>query len=185
MAQNKLFDSPSFTLRERAKPVSIDSLPKGEELKEAKKRYAEFIHKQPKEYFKAAVEAVGERLAGYVWNTWIDDLDVTEYIKTLKAVEESDDAVLGTKVELCRKLMDIAEKHTNSNPKDAIHALTLVAEIRGFKQKPADVQVTNQQVVNKVMIVKSFGNEDEWEAQALKQQSNLTNSTKVIDVEPN
>lgn len=187
MPQSTLFSNEAFVVRSRPKPANVDALPKGQALKDAKKVFAQHLAAYPGESYSAAALAVGENLAGYVYALWENDLDVREYIKDIKATEEAEDIVLGTKTQLCKKLMDMADEYKINNPKEALQALTLVAEMRGFKQKPADVQVNNQQIVNKVMVVKHVGDtEEEWEQIALKQQRELTGVQKrpdVIDVD--
>ena len=176
-SKHQLFDTSAFTVRPRNEVITIDSLPKGEELQKAKVAYAEYLFSHPDDRYNAAVVAVGERLAGYVWNVWAADLDVVAHMKAVKAKAESDDEVLGTKTDMCYKLLQLSDKYKNSNPREALAALALVAELRGFKFKPSDVQVNNTQIVNKVMVVKDFGSADAWEDAAVSHQKDLTNSS--------
>lgn len=58
---------------------------------------------------------------------------------------------------------------------DKIKAYRLVAEMSGFIEKaaPASVSVTTNQQVNRVMIVKDKGTDDEWENKLRTQQMKL------------
>ena len=55
--QNTLFKNDAFVVRDRPSPVTVDSLPKGDELKKAKRVFAEYLAENPGDAFTAATKA--------------------------------------------------------------------------------------------------------------------------------
>lgn len=92
-----------------------------------------------------------------------DDFVIAEYERLLKEGQD-----LPGKIDLQRSLWD---KLQGMQGDDYLKAAKLYAEISGFIEKPAAVQVnnTNKVVIPKMIQAPNF-TPDEWQAQAAKQQ---------------
>lgn len=64
-------------------------------------------------------------------------------------------------------------------PDDQIKAKRLVADLLGYTNKDAPQVVVNN-TQNRVMIVKDFGTDDEWENRATSQQSKLLIDARTV-----
>ncbi len=129
--------------------------------------------------FKAALhvcEGMPTQKALKMATEWPADIEVKGFIKAIKDKESSIDTLPDKK--------DLAEavwlKMENCRfPEDFAKLAKLYAEVRGFIEKPDNKPIVtiNQ---NRVMVIKDFGNEDQWQAAADKQQRDLLNvsSTK-------
>lgn len=146
-----------------------------EELIALKERFAELTLRN--EPFAAALvlfpDDTGRALR--VANEWPQD----EQVKTLRqsfidAEDDGETAFLPTKAEAARLAWNIA-RDADKMTEDRLKAIKLYSEIRGFIERP-QVAVTNTvNQVNRVLIVKDHGSDDEWETQLRKQQKRLIN----------
>lgn len=136
-----------------------------------KDTFAELLLRTPSDAFRVACQIFGsDTMRALKASTeWPVDLYVLQKQADLLA-EQGDDAFLPTKAELARRIYTVGE--TAGDAKDKLAAYKLYAEVRGFIQKAENVnniQVNN----NRVMIMKDFGTDEQWETKAIKQQSKL------------
>lgn len=138
-----------------------------------KTAFAVAFLKTPDDAFKAACtvfpDDMGKALRAA--HTWQKDSFVVYEMERLTG-EDGEDAFLPGKAELCRKIWSKLNKEFVDN-EDFTKLAKLYADVRGFIQK-ADTTV-NVAVVNKVMVVKDLGSNEEWESKAERQQRELLN----------
>ena len=136
-----------------------------------KDKFAEALLRSPNDAFGVACQIFGSDTmrALEVSTSWPLDFYVLQ--KQADLIEaQGDEAFLPTKAELARRIFTVGD--TATDPKDKLSAYKLYAEVRGFIVK-AD-NVTNLQVNNnRVMVLRDFGSDAEWETKASKQQSKL------------
>lgn len=110
-----------------------------------------------------------------------------EVIAAIKALEESGADMIGipSKGALLRDIWQRMQGTTLPNgavvpvtPDEYQKLAKLYAEIQGFVQKPGTVINNNNVVAPKVLEVPSFGNLDEWEALAQRQQTESLNVSR-------
>ncbi len=80
--------------------------------------------------------------------------------------------ILLTREQLCARILSLAD--SNILASDSIAAYKLYADLAGYLAK--DAAITNNVILNKVMMYKDNGNNDDWEAKLMQQQN------KLIDV---
>jgi hypothetical protein len=91
------------------------------------------------------------------------------------AEEDGETAFLPTKADACRLAWNIA-RDADKFTEDRLKALKLYGEMRGFIEKPAAVTVNNtQNVAMRVLVVKDYGTNDDWEKALRSQQKKLIN----------
>lgn len=80
------------------------------------------------------------------------------------------------KHELAAKIFDVAESARETD--DKVKALKLYADVMGYVEKPGTVVNNNlSQTVNKVMVLREHGSEEEWEARLVEQQRRLSHAS--------
>lgn len=136
-----------------------------------KDTYAELLLKTPQDTYGVAIKVVGNDIARAlkISAEWPIDIYVLNKQAELLAAF-GPEAFLPTKAEVARRIYTVGENATD--PKDKLAAFKLYAEVRGFIQKADNVnniQVNN----NRVMVLRDFGNDDQWETKAVKQQNKL------------
>lgn len=136
-----------------------------------KDKFAELLLRTPNDAFNVAVQVFGSDTmrALQISQEWPLDFYVMQKQADLLA-EQGDDAFLPSKAELARRIYTVGD--TSTDAKDKLAAYKLYAEVRGFIQKAENVnniQVNN----NRVMVMKDFGTDEQWEVKAAKQQSKL------------
>lgn len=159
-------------------PAAVVPTETAEELLARKEQFAELSLREP-DAFKVALviypNDTGRALR--VANEWPNDPQV----KTLRqsfidAEEDGETAFLPSKADACRMAWNIA-RDSDKFTEDRLKALKLYAEIRGFIEKP-QVSVNNtvnNLVSNKVLIVRDYGTNDDWEKALRSQQKKLVN----------
>lgn len=90
---------------------------------------------------------------------------------TVAIVEEDEDIKLPSKAEHCKELYTIF-KDVNYSLKERLVASHQFAEIQGTIQKPGTV-VNNNIMQQKVMVVKDYGTNENWEEKLRIQQQKL------------
>ena len=141
---------------------------------EAKLRFAELSLQHPGDPRRCAemiAYTVGIADAAVVHRmatNWPNDEFVIAEMNRLLA-ENGQEAYLPSKFDLARLVWGIAEGR--AAVEDRLKAAKQYADLMGFIEKGPAVQVN----INRVMQVKDFGNDDDWERKALEQQR------KVID----
>lgn len=148
--------------------------------KEKKRAFAVALTKNPANAFLAALAVepdTGKAL--FISQAWVGDPEVLAY--QAEVVEEfGDDLDLPNKTELLRKI--IARADNCPLDEEAHKYYKLYADIRGYIEKPQNNVNNNIVSVNKVMIVKDHGTNEDWRKKAAEQQRALINaSTKRIN----
>jgi hypothetical protein len=137
-----------------------------------KHKFAEALLRDPHEPYRAAVLVFGSdsRRALAASQNWVFDLDVlarqADLLETFGA-----DKFLPEKAEVARRIYQVGETATDN--KDKLAAYKLYSELRGFVPK-GDGNSTNVNVtLNRVMVMRDFGSNEDWEAKAVAQQTKL------------
>jgi hypothetical protein len=154
------------------------------DLFETMKRYAYEHLKTPSDSLGAARRAFGgdahrcedEVTANQVARLWPTNQYVLQFEKELLD-EYGEEHFLPTKADVAKQLYAIGID-AEIAVEDRVKALREYANIRGFIEKPASVNVNTGSVNNRVMVVKDHGSNDDWEAKAAKQQTKLIASAK-------
>lgn len=151
------------------------------EVQAFKVKFAAALLREPENAFKAGVEVFGADTgrALYAATKWLNDAEVlAERTKLLQT--HGARAFLPSKEDYAR---EVWKQATNERVpvEDRTRLLALYGDVMGFKeaaQKNAGGITINN---NKVMLVKDFGNDSDWEARAAAQQHALTNAS-IVDV---
>jgi len=146
--------------------------PDPEAEKEQKDRFAEALLRTPTDPFRAALTVFGNDTATAlrISNLWPYDLYVLQ--RQAELLEQfGPDEYLPTKQQVARRIYEVGENAADN--KDKLAAFKLYAELRGFV--PKGEGVTNNLTVNnnRVMIMKDFGTDEQWESAAVGQQTKL------------
>lgn len=142
-----------------------------EDEQELKAKFAEALLRTPTDPFRAAMALFGNDTvrALEVANSWPVDLAVLQ--RQADLLEQfGPDEYLPTKATVARRIYEVGE--TAADVKDKLAAYKLYADIRGFMPKGE----TNNNIVvnnNRVMVVRDFGNDEQWETAAASQQAKL------------
>lgn len=147
-----------------------------EQLLGLKTQFAELSLREP-DPFKVALVVfpndTGRALR--VANEWPNDPEV----KTLRQAfvdseEDGETAFLPTKAEAARLAWNIA-RDTERMTEDRLKALKLYADIRGFIEKPQVAVNNTVNNVQRVLVVKDYGTDDDWRTALRAQQKRLIN----------
>lgn len=137
-----------------------------EKDKEMKKKYAREIILNKGDSYRAALKILGTEYPGpalQMTAAWHDDPEVVAEMERIKATEP--DLGMPSKEEVLDQLWKIGTSEYTGH-KERIEALKQYATIRGYMKSEEKSTVT----VPSVMVVPGFGNNDDWETIALKQQ---------------
>jgi len=141
---------------------------------EEKKAFAFQLIENPNDPFQAALNVFPSNTtrALRIAHEWKNDKDVIEFKKQYL---KSEDALknVATKAELARETW----RRLQAIPAEEVDAFVkigdLFGKIMGYIQKPETNVVVNNQIDNRVMVVKDLGTNEEWEVKAAAQQRNL------------
>jgi len=156
-----------------------------EQVADKKALFAELLLKEPDAAFKVALliypDDTGQALR--VANLWPNDPDVKRIQKSMLE-SEGEMSFLPTEAEDLRDLLTKANKLFElGDSEGAARFHKMYLEVRGRIQRPAvAVNQTNNTIVNRVMVVKDHGTDDQWEAKAVAQQERLKREA-AIDIE--
>lgn len=162
---------------EVTQPTAVAPTETVEELLAKKEQFAELSLREP-DAFKVALvifpNDTGRALR--IANEWPNDEQVKAFRQSfVDAEEDGETAFLPTKAEACRLAWNIA-RDAEKMTEDRLKALKLYGEMRGFIEKPAAVSVTqNNNVAMRVLVVKDYGTNDDWETALRQQQKKLIN----------
>lgn len=144
-----------------------------EELSAKKAQFAELLLRNPQAFEVALVLYPNDTSKALrVATEWPNDPQVKTLQQSLLDGEED---FLPTKRDAAMLAFAIA-KDESKFAEDRLKALRLYAEIRGFIEKP-QIAVNNNNVtqVNKVLILKDHGTNEQWESTLRSQQKKLIN----------
>lgn len=144
-----------------------------EDEQDLKERFAEALLRSPTDPFRAALAIFGNDTVSALKasNSWPSDLVVLQRQADLLE-EYGPDEYLPTKAHVARRIYEVGDAATD--PKDRLAAFKLYADIRGFMPKAENVNNTNITLnQNRVMVVRDFGSDDQWETAAQKHQTKL------------
>jgi hypothetical protein len=150
---------------------------------ELKRRFALELMRTPSEPFNAARRVFPGDITEAIFKaqSWPVDPDVQAFIKELTSRQPDDGGILPTKDHLARMLWDLATDTTKKvDTRDRLTAFKLYGELRGFIDKSGagtNVNITNA-ISNKVLVVKDFGSDDDWEKKAKAQQAKLISEAR-------
>lgn len=142
-------------------------------------RFAEGLLKAGSEYgaaVKVAIQVFGDGSprVGMASHYWPSDPIVLAHMQTALATQP-DGAYLPTREELALKIHRKAEACDEA--KDAVVLWKLFADIMGYIQRPetniGNVQVNNNIVESRVLVVKDYGSIDNYMEKAAAQQAKL------------
>lgn len=141
---------------------------------ELKKTFALELLKSPTEGFKIAAalfpENAGKALE--IATRWPRDKDVTAFMT--EALDNLGEIhFLPTKGNLARSVWNMSQD-ARLCVDDKLKAMRLYADIMGFVEKAAPVNINNNMLVqNRTMVVSDHGNDAQWEARLEQQQARL------------
>ena len=144
--------------------------PKAEQDRKA--RFAEALLRNPNNAYAAACSVFGMDTATAlrVSSEWPYDLFVLQ--RQAELLEQfGPDEYLPTKAVVARRIYETGE--TATDVKDKLAAFKLYAELRGFVPKGDGANVNLTVNNNRVMVLRDFGSDDDWETAAAKQQTKL------------
>lgn len=148
---------------------------------EGKKRFARLLLQHPGDARRCAEILCAEvgisdgNVAIQIMRAWPNDPVVIEEQERLLATE-GEETFLPSKSDLARLVWGIADSQTAA-AEDRLKAAKQYAELMGYVVKTPQVAIQ----VNKVMQVKDFGEDDEWERKALEQQNKLLQHASTIN----
>lgn len=136
-----------------------------------KERFAEAFLKTPNDAFGAACRVFGADTIRALAAAQQWPLD-THVLQTQAALLDQwgEDHFLPSRAELARRVWQVGEMATDERNKLA--AFKLYAEVRNFVAKD-QINIQNNVTNNRVMVMKDFGTDENWEKAAAKQQSKL------------
>jgi hypothetical protein len=147
-----------------------------------KRLFAAALLREPVHVFAAAQQVFGSDAgrALYAASMWLNDPDVlAEKTKLLK--DKGARSFLPSKEDYARELWKLA-MDSRTPIEDKRGFLSLFGDAMGYKEtlqkNMGGVTVNNN---SRVMIVRDFGDDDAWEAQAAAQQHKLTRPVDVVD----
>ena len=147
-----------------------------------KKQFSMALFSVPGNAFKAACVVFPDdiSMACRYAVEWNNDPEVISEIERLKfessKTKEEVDLSIPSKEDALRLAWEIADSNYEQG-KDRVAALKLFAEIAGhMPDKTVNKNVNMSGTVNKVMIIKDHGTDEEWEEKALTQQRILANA---------
>jgi hypothetical protein len=113
----------------------------------------------------------------YISSNWTKDADVLAAKEKHAETTSSPGDLLPDKEAFARKILDDS---VNWEPDDKVKAWKLYADVMGLIEKPGTT-INNQPVTeNRVMVVRDFGTDDEWERAAKLQQQRLLERARAI-----
>lgn len=146
--------------------------PSAEALSQYKKDFAYALLRNPNDCFKAAqaVFPTNRVMALKASNQWPNDPVVITHKKELLE-QLGEESFLPTKADFLTRVWDTMGLPTTP-PADAAKLADIYAKARGFFPK-ADAQAAVVNVTNKVMVVRAYNDEAEWETKLARQQEAL------------
>ncbi len=141
-----------------------------------KKEFAAHLYREPGNPFAAACKVFPDDIGSACKYAveWIKDDEVKDEIDRLEIEGDLSDQVKD-KVAAANLAWEMA---TNAFFKsaDRVNALRLFAEIAGhMPEKTINKNIKSENPVNRVMLVKDFGESEQWEKDLLNQQTRLVN----------
>ena len=154
--------------------------PSCETLKNNKRRFAELLVKNQDSPTMAALALFpdDEEMFAEAAANWIHDPEVIKAYEEAKQANKTNDDDLLTKSQLAReveKRLQAAEK-----PTEYTQLARLYAELRGFIEKPQPSTNVNV-AIPKAIEIPVYGNSEDWEKTAQKQQRGLVGKTRIKD----
>lgn len=153
------------------------------EIKALKIRFAEATLRIPENSFLAAQSVFGTEIgrALFAHTHWVSDPEVMAEKANLLN-QNGARHFLPTKEETAREIWKVAVNE-RTPIEDKARMFSLFSDVMGYKEQAVKnsggITVNN----NKVMIVKDFGSDSDWERESAAQQHRLTNN-KAQDVVP-
>lgn len=161
-----------------ATPAKIEET--REELLAKKEQFAALYLREP-EAFKVAMivypNDTGKALR--IANEWVTDPEVVTLMKSLQDGAE-EFAYHPTKEQFARTLLKNAETLLSIDP---MTAHKYHDSYRKMRWPDAAVNISDNRVVNNVLVVKDHGTPDQWEAKMMRQQRKLKEESIVSTVE--
>lgn len=144
---------------------------------ERRKRFAYQLLRDPENVYKAGFAAypegdgIAHALAMEAATLWPDDSEMIQLQAEL--IEKyGENHFLPSKSQLAREVFKTVQNGKTAADKTA--AAKVYAEIMGFIEKPAPaVQVNQNNITNKVMVVPMAPSNEDWEAKAQRAQAKL------------
>lgn len=146
-----------------------------------KKRFAQALIKQPDQPVVAALEVFGHNnsVAMRVAWEWPLDPEVKEFMAEIAEANGGEKAFLPSRNDYALSVWRLAKDETKPTS-ERLSAFRLFGDICGYIEKPnapnVNVNVGNQ---NRVMIVRDFGTDEEWERAAEAQQQKLLSGNET------
>lgn len=155
-----------------------------QEIALKKELFAELLLRDPQNPFRVALAIYPDDTprALKIATEWPRDIEVVTLQKAM--VDEAGEmAFVVTKAQLAQLAMKLATQEV-MDPQDRasrVKAAELAAKIVGAIEKPVAATINNTNVlVNRVMVVKDYGNDEQWEQKGMASQANL--KRLVLDV---
>ena len=140
-----------------------------------KESYAAALLRHPNDAFKAALEVfpTDTSKALYICNNWTRTDEIVE-LKNKAVKQTGEGAYLPSKPKVAREIFDLQTQ--TDDPELKLKALKLYCDVQGYIEKPGTT-INNQQVSNRIMVVKDHGDDDSWADKLKQQQQNLIESS--------
>lgn len=141
---------------------------------EQKKLFAKALMKFPDDPFSAAKQVFGldTNKALSVYLKWPKDIDVLAFRAELMEVNGGVDRELPTKQKIASDVYQLSSDSSYSFD-DRLKAYSLVCKILGYLDDSAKVNVQNNNITNKVMVMRDHGSDEDWETKLMEQQRQL------------
>lgn len=139
---------------------------------ERKRLFAEALLRAPGDAFSAARTVFGQDTMGAMVASQQWPYDMVVLQRQAELLETfGPDEYLPAKHEVARRIWDIGQAATDT--KDRLAAFKLYADLRGFMPRSEGMTINNTVNQNRVMIMRDFGTDEQWETAAAGQQAKL------------
>lgn len=151
-------------------------------LAQRKRLFAEQYLSNPQEVYQAGVAAWPDnpREGLTIAQEWVNDPEVLKICSELQGNGVA--ANVPTKEAIVKELLDLGRSSIGEELSDRLKAYELAVKMLGYIAPPqTNVQSNTLVTHNRVMVVREFPSDDEWERQAKAQQQRLISNHNVDD----
>lgn len=143
-----------------------------------KLKFAKELYKDDSDPFKAALNVFGVDTAKALIasSKWVNDEVVLEVIDLLKKDDGFDDDDLPSKKRAAKDIYHRALRALED--KDFAVLMKLFGDYMGYTAKEAAPTINNN-VTNRVMVIREFATDEEWKKGLIEQQRKLTNASAI------
>jgi hypothetical protein len=146
-----------------------------------KERFAEMLYRGGEAFAVALALTQNTTRSLRMAAEWPSDPQVKTLLESFRQMEdEGDTRFLPSKSEHIKWLRDKANEAARiADFSAASQFARLLTNVLGFEQQKASVEINNNTQVNRVMVMRDHGSNDDWERKAMEQQARL--KTQVLE----